>query len=161
MSDQQPSTVTRVRCGDPGIEDLAVLFDRYRTHYARPSDVVRSRVWIEAGLATGALHAFVAREEGAARGMAIAVSTPASLRLGHFWQLRDLYVDAGHRGRGVGRDLVLEVGRAARADGALRVALTTEEDNAPALRLYSSLGFQSVRGHLALALDLGVDPGRA
>lgn len=81
--------------------------------------------------------------------------------MGHFWQLRDLYVDAGHRGRGVGRDLVVQVCRAARADAALRVTLTTEEDNVPALRLYASLGFEPVRGYAGLSLDLGADPGRA
>ncbi len=154
MRDGHRSTVVRVRRRDPAVEDLAVLFDRYRAHYGRPRDVVRSRAWVEAGLDSGVLHAFVVRDGATPQGMAIAVSTPASLRLGHFWQLRDLYVDPEHRGRGVGRELVTAVCRAARADDALRVSLATEEDNSRALRLYASLGFEPTRGYVGLALDL-------
>jgi ribosomal protein S18 acetylase RimI-like enzyme len=84
--------------------------------------------------------------------MALVASTPASLRLGHLWQLRDLYVADRHRRHGVGRALLARVRDAAAADGALRVSLTTEADNIAALSLYRQFGFEPVDGYLSMSL---------
>ena len=84
--------------------------------------------------------------------MALVASTPASLRLGHFWQLRDLYVPDRHRREGVGRALLAHVRDAAAADGALRVSLTTEADNTGALTLYRQCGFERVDGYTSMSL---------
>lgn len=48
------------------------------------------------------------------------------------------------RGRGLGRELMLRVLAEARAAGRGRVALAADERNAPARRLYESLGFEEV-----------------
>ena len=90
--------------------------------------------------------------------MALVASTAASQRLGHFWQLRDLYVAERHRREGVGHALVAHVRDAAMADGALRVSLTTEADNVRALALYGDLGFEPVHGYVSLSLDTGRRP---
>ena len=90
--------------------------------------------------------------------MALVAPTAASQRLGHFWQLRDLYVAERHRREGVGRALVTHVRDAAMADGALRVSLTTEADNVRALALYGDLGFEPVHGYVSLSLDTGRRP---
>ena len=83
-------------------------------------------------------------------------SAAASQRLGHAWQLRDLYVAERHRRQGVGHALVAHVRNAAMAnEGALRVSLTTEADNVEALSLYDHLGFEPVTGYVSLSLDLG------
>ncbi len=84
--------------------------------------------------------------------MALVASTPASLRLGHFWQLRDLYVADRHRRHGVGRALLAHVRDAAAADGALRVSLTTEADNIGAVTLYRQFGFEPVDGFASMSL---------
>ena len=83
-------------------------------------------------------------------------STPASLRLGHYWQLRDLYVADHHRRRGVGRALLARVRDAAAADGALRVSLTTEAGNVAALTLYRRFGFEAVDGYRSMSLKTEV-----
>ena len=88
--------------------------------------------------------------------MALVASTPASLRLGHFWQLRDLYVADRHRRQGVGRALLTRVLDAAAAEGALRVSLTTEADNMGALTLYRQLGFEPVDGYTSMSLKTGI-----
>jgi ribosomal protein S18 acetylase RimI-like enzyme len=65
--------------------------------------------------------------------------------------LEDLYVEDGARGRGVGRALVEAAFERARARGAKRIELDTNEDNAGALALYETLGFSvrsKVHGHL-------------
>ena len=77
------------------------------------------------------LRAFVAEDSGRFVGFAITMEVPASLRLAHFWQIRDLFVLPTHRRRGVGRALLASVRAAAIASGALRLVLQTEDDNDP------------------------------
>jgi ribosomal protein S18 acetylase RimI-like enzyme len=57
--------------------------------------------------------------------------------------LEDLFVTAGARGSGVGRELVEAALERARERGAARILLDTNESNAAALRLYRSVGFRS------------------
>jgi ribosomal protein S18 acetylase RimI-like enzyme len=65
--------------------------------------------------------------------------------------LEDLYVEDTGRGRGVARALVRSALERARARGAQRIELDTNEENAPAIALYESLGFSAAskaHGHL-------------
>jgi GNAT superfamily N-acetyltransferase len=45
---------------------------------------------------------FVAEDNGGLVGFAITMEVPASLRLAHFWQIRDLFVLPTHRRLGSG-----------------------------------------------------------
>lgn len=136
------------------VEQLAALFDEYRVHYGEDTSPGASAQWLEANRASGRLQVFVAIDNVHAIGFALATVIPASLRLGHFWQIRDLFVAPSHRRRGVGGLLLESVCDAAASDGALRVSLQTESDNATALRLYLRRGFAIVEGYHALALPL-------
>ena len=60
--------------------------------------------------------------------------------------LEDLFVSAGARGGGVGRELVEAAFERARERGCARMLLDTNETNEAALRLYESMGFKSGRG---------------
>lgn len=82
------------------------------------------------------------------------MTVPASLRLGHFLQIRDLFVLPRRRRLGVGRRLLDSIREAATATGALRIVLQTEADNAPALRLYAENGYSAVEGYRLLTLPL-------
>jgi GNAT superfamily N-acetyltransferase len=121
--------VAAVQASSPLLPGLAELFGEYRRHYGQPGDVVEVRDWLTSQLASGGLRGFLAHRDGEPAGIALVASTPASLRLGHVWQLRDLYVADRHRRRGVGRALLARVREAAAAEGALRVSLrlTTSE----------------------------------
>jgi ribosomal protein S18 acetylase RimI-like enzyme len=57
--------------------------------------------------------------------------------------LEDLFVSAGARGSGLGRQLVEAALERARERGAARILLDTNESNEAALRLYRSVGFRS------------------
>ena len=57
--------------------------------------------------------------------------------------LEDLFVEGHARGGGVGRALVLAAFERARARGARRIELDTNEHNHGAIALYESLGFSS------------------
>jgi GNAT superfamily N-acetyltransferase len=150
--------VAAVRPSSPLPPGLAELFGEYRRHYGQPDDVDRSRAWLRDQLTSGALRGYLAHRDAEPAGMALVASTAASQRLGHFWQLRDLYVAERHRRAGVGHALVAHVRDAATSDGALRVLLTTEADNVRALALYGDLGFEPVHGYVSLSLDTGPRP---
>ncbi|MET9217206.1 GNAT family N-acetyltransferase [Streptomyces sp. NPDC003300] len=61
-------------------------------------------------------------------------------------------VDTAHRGRGHGRTLMLAAENACREAGAPAVALDVFAGNAPALRLYESLGYGTTVRHLTKPL---------
>jgi GNAT superfamily N-acetyltransferase len=136
------------------IEALAEIFDQYRAHYGEASDVARAASWLDENLSTGRLRAFVAEERARSIGLAITMEVPASLRLRHFWQIRDLFVLPAHRRLGVGRALLASVREAAIASGALRLVVQTEDDNDPALRLYAGSGYELIEGYRSLMLPL-------
>jgi GNAT superfamily N-acetyltransferase len=80
--------------------------------------------------------------------------TPASQALGCFWAIRDLYVDPPHRRQGAALSLLDAISADARADGALRLALQTDDGDTPARRLYERYGFTRVESVVQLTLDL-------
>jgi ribosomal protein S18 acetylase RimI-like enzyme len=140
------------------IEALAKIFDQYRAHYDAPSGASSSRRWLGQYLGTGHLRAFVAEDGGKVVGFAITMDVPASLRLAHFWQIKDLFVLPTHRRLGIGRALLASVRAAAVESGAVRLALQTEEDNDAAFRLYADSGYAVVDGYCSLMLPLGPEP---
>jgi GNAT superfamily N-acetyltransferase len=114
----------------------------------------RSRAWLTEATTTGPTRAFLARVDGVAAGICLIAICPASLSLGEFWMVRDLFVDPRWRRTGVARALLDGVRTAARQRGALRLTLQTEDDNAAALQLYERYGFGPVTGLRHLTLDL-------
>jgi ribosomal protein S18 acetylase RimI-like enzyme len=141
------------------IKALAEIFDQYRVHYGEGSNPSGSAGWLDENLRTSSLRVFVAEEGGRFVGFAVTTEVPASLRLAHFWQIRDLFVQPSYRRLGVGRDLLALVRDAAIASGALRLVLHTEDDNDAALRLYADSGYAPITGYCSLILPLGPGPG--
>ena len=139
------------------IEALAEIFDQYRAHYGEASDAFRSASWLDENLSTSRLRVFVAEDSARFVGFAITMDVPASLRLAHFWQIRDLFVLPTHRRLGVGRALLASVRAAAIASSALRLVVQTEDDNDPALRLYADSGYALIKGYLLT--DAAARPG--
>jgi GNAT superfamily N-acetyltransferase len=140
------------------IDVLAEMFDQYRVHYGEASDATRSACWLDENLSTGRLRAFVAEDDGQLVGFAITMELPASLRLSHFWQIRDLFVLPAHRRLGVAHTLLASVREAAIASGAVRLVVQTEKDNDPALRLYTDSGYVPIKGYHSLMLPLSAEP---
>ena len=140
------------------VEALAEVFDQYRAHYGEPSDAASSRRWLEQCLDSGRLRAFVAEDDGDLVGFATTIEVPASLRLAHFWLIRDLFVLPGHRGLGVGHAILASVRAAAVESHAVRLTVQTEDDNNAALRLYADAGYALIDGYCHLTLPLGSEP---
>ena len=72
------------------------------------------------------------------------LATPICVHDGDLAGLFEIATDAGERGQGHGRRLVLSALKWARLRGARDAWLQVEADNAPALALYRSLGFDEV-----------------
>ncbi|MGH2463825.1 MAG: GNAT family N-acetyltransferase [Candidatus Limnocylindrales bacterium] len=142
---------------DAELAELAELFDAYRVHYGEQIDAGASGHWLAENLASGHVSAFLAAVADKPAGFALTIDIPASLRLGHYWQLRDLFVVPGHRRLGIARALLDAIRTGAAAEGALRLAVQTEDDNAAARLLYESSGFVPVGGYVALILPLASD----
>lgn len=133
---------------------LAVLFDEYRAHYGELPDPDQSSAWLQENIRFGILNVFAAEIDAEMVGFATTVVNPASLRLGHYWQIRDMFVAPRWRRTGIARALLAHVRQEAKADGALRLALQTEADNVTALDLYRTSGFVDVEGYKLLVLAL-------
>jgi len=135
-------------------EALAEIFDRYRGHYGEPSDGSSSRRWLEHWLDTGRLRAFVVEDGTKVVGFATTMEVPASLRLAHFWHVRDLFVLPTHRRLGIARALLAYVRAAALDASAIRLLLQTEDDNDAAIQLYENSGYTVLGGYCSLVLPL-------
>ena len=135
------------------------LFNQYRHHYGQPPDGDGRTVgWLTDMVRSDILTVYTASLDSPSDAPPIGLATvhaiPASLVMGRFWQLRDLYVLPGSRRRGVAAALVGEVREAALAAGAIRLSLATEPDNQAALGLYRRLGFRPVERLASLSLEL-------
>lgn len=132
---------------------LVRLFDDYRAHYGERPDAARSQAWLSQHLGSGALVAFLAHHGDEAVGLALVAPIPASQRLGHFWQLRDLFVTQRRRRLGIGEALLRSVRETALTQGAARLSLVTESDNTAALDLYAKAGFEPAAGYVSMSLS--------
>jgi ribosomal protein S18 acetylase RimI-like enzyme len=122
------------------VELLGILFDQ--EHELSP-DPARQRRALELILGDPSrARIYVAREAGRAIAMAALHFTTSTAEGGKVAGLEDCVVHPGHRGRGVGERLLAHVLEQAKAEGALRVMLLTDGDNARAQALYRKLGFQ-------------------
>lgn len=81
-----------------------------------------------------------------------------SHRGGERAQIEAVRIQAGSRGRGLGRAMVLWAIEQARARGCRLVQLTTDQRRPDALRFYESLGFRAT--HTGMKLPLSVLPSR-
>ncbi|MEU6137787.1 GNAT family N-acetyltransferase [Nocardioides sp. NPDC047086] len=163
MSDRSVPTATLqvTTCDtEEALAAAGVLFDHYRRHYGVPPEDTGERTvaWLTEMVRSNMLTVFTASVEPPAGsppiGLATSHEVPASLAMGRFWQLRDLFVLPGARRQGAAAALVGAVRDAALTAGATRLSLVTETDNGAALGLYRRLGFRTVEGLRSLSLDL-------
>ena len=134
---------------------LAALFDAYRQFYGRSADPTLSAQFLQARMAAGDAHVFVAADaDGTLLGFTLLYPTWCSLAARPFLILHDLFVHADARKRGVARALMLHVQAFARDWGAQRIVLNTARDNLSAQGLYESLGYEREQHFLEYALRL-------
>jgi len=136
------------------VAELASLFELYRIHYGQSPAPAATRAWVGQMARSGELEFYGANHGARMVGFAAIHQVPASLVLGRFWQLRDLFVDTAMRRQGTARQLVETIRQAATDAGALRLSLQTEPDNAVALALYRRCGFTTNADLTTLSLNI-------
>jgi len=133
------------------VELLGILFTQ--EHELSP-DPVRQRRALELILADPSrARIYVARKKGKVIAMAALHFTTSTAEGGKVAGLEDCIVRPEYRRKGVGKALLEYVIEQARAEGALRVMLLTDGDNARAQALYRKMGF-APSSMLAMRLKL-------
>jgi ribosomal protein S18 acetylase RimI-like enzyme len=144
------------QAGPADVDAVAPLFDAYRQFYQQPSDPALARGFIAERLARAESVIFLAERDGQAVGFVqlypLFSSTAARPR--RLWLLNDLFVSPSARGSGVARALMDRARRLGEETGAAGLELATARSNAPAQRLYESLGWQ--QDELFLRYELGL-----
>ena len=146
-----------VRQAGPGdVDAVAPLFDAYRQFYQQPSDPALARAFIAERLARSESVIFLAERDGQAVGFVqlypLFSSTAARPR--RLWLLNDLFVSPSARGGGVARALMDRARRLGEETGAAGLELVTARANAPAQRLYESMGWRQDEEFLRYELGL-------
>lgn len=137
------------------VDLVAPLFDAYRQFYRQPADLPRARRFLAERLPQRQSTVLVAETtDGAAVGFVQLYPCFSSIRAAPVFILSDLFVAPSAREGGVGRLLMEAAAQFARATGAVGLELATAKTNAPAQRLYESLGWQRDEMFYQYGLDL-------
>ena len=134
------TTVVR-RTGLTHLDVVARLFDHYRGFYGQPSDPALARDFIRERMERDESVILLAWVDDAAVGFTQLYPAFSSVSASRVWILNDLLV-------------LSAAADFARADGALRLELETEHDNATAQALYRAMGWVPYDGTLRFRLPL-------
>ncbi|OYT87761.1 MAG: GNAT family N-acetyltransferase [Burkholderiales bacterium PBB6] len=132
---------------------VAALFDQYRQFYEQPADAAAALAFITGRFEQGESVLLVAQGDGGGELLGFCQLYPSfcSVEAAPIYTLYDLFVSPAARQGGVGRALLLAAEQRARADGMVRMDLTTARTNQQAQRLYEALGW--VRDDVFLAYN--------
>ncbi|MEK5034174.1 GNAT family N-acetyltransferase [Paenibacillus sp. FSL R7-0302] len=134
------------RAGLEDVEELAPVFDEYRSFYGQASDLEAAREFLTARLQHEESVVFMAvAGEGEDRriyGLAQLYPSFSSITVQPVWILNDLFVTQEQRGQGLGSLLLEGVKGFAQGTGAKGLTLSTMITNTGAQRLYEAQGYE-------------------
>jgi GNAT superfamily N-acetyltransferase len=133
---------------------VAALFDGYRQFYGRASDVTGATGFIAERMKRGDSVIILAEAGGKPIGLAQLYPSFSSVRMGRIMILNDLFVAPEHRAVGAGRALLDAATDWSRSVGAVRMTLSTGEDNVAAQRVYEQAGWAHERAFRTYNLEL-------
>lgn len=135
---------------------LAPLFDAYRQFYGQASDVALAQAFLSQRLTQQQSTVFLAQDgsDGQALGFAQLYPSFSSVSAAHIFILNDLFVVPTARRLGVGTALLQAAAQFGREAGALRLVLSTAEDNTHAQALYAAHGWVRDTQFLSYSLSL-------
>ena len=142
------------RTGLTHVDVVARLFDQYRGFYGQPADLALATAFIRARMERDESVILLAWHDERAVGFTQLYPAFSSVSASRVWTLNDLLVVPEARRQGVARALLSAAADFARADGALRLELETDHDNATAQALYRALGWEPYDGTLRFRLPL-------
>lgn len=124
------------------LDRVAPLFDAYRQFYGRPSDIHGARGFLAARLEQQQSVILLAEEGAEPLGFTQLFPSFTSTGMAQIFILNDLFVAPQARGRAVGKALLDAAESHCRAQGAVRLALSTAVDNLAAQALYEGAGWE-------------------
>ncbi len=124
------------------LEEVANLFDRYRSFYQQPTDLQAARTFIGERFQQGDSKILVAIEGTQVIGFTQLYPSFSSISMQPIWILNDLFVAENYRQQGIAKSLMRAAADLARETDAVRIVLSTQVANVAAQSLYESLGFE-------------------
>jgi ribosomal protein S18 acetylase RimI-like enzyme len=127
------------------LQGLVGLFAKYLQFYKRKADANKMRQFLETRLRLGEAKILLAFDEDhLSTPLAFVLLYPgfSSLSLGKIYILNDLFVEEYARHSGIARKLIDASRKLAKKDNALRLDLSTANDNIVAQKLYELYGFK-------------------
>jgi GNAT superfamily N-acetyltransferase len=118
------------------------LFDAYRQFYEKPGDLALATRFIDERLVNGESVILLAFDGERAAGFAQLYPSFSSVAARRIFILNDLFVDPAARRKSAGRGLLEAAAHFARAQGAVRLVLSTARTNHAGQALYESLGWK-------------------
>jgi GNAT superfamily N-acetyltransferase len=137
------------------------LWDGYNAFYGRldttalPEEITAA-TWERFFTASEPVRALVAESEGGVVGLTHYLFHRSTTRLHDVCYLQDLFTAEASRGRGIGRELIVAVYRAANEAGCSRVYWQTQTTNTAGRRLYDKLAEH--KGFIVYAHELPAHP---
>ena len=137
------------------------LWDGYNAFYGRldatalPEEITAA-TWERFFTASEPVRALVAESEGGVVGLTHYLFHRSTTRLHDVCYLQDLFTAEASRGRGIGRELIVAVYRAANEAGCSRVYWQTQTTNTAGRRLYDKLAEH--KGFIVYAHELSAHP---
>ncbi len=129
------------RAGADNLDALAVLFDAYRQFYRQPADIAGARTFLAERIAQAESVLFLAELDGQPAGFTQLYPSFTSAGMARIFILNDLFVAPEARGQGVATALLRHAAEFGRAEGAVRLVLSTATDNFTAQALYEREGW--------------------
>ncbi len=123
------------------LKGLLPLFEAYRNFYGQESNKILAQNFLTDRMEREESVVFIAYVNQVPVGFTQLYTTFSSVSLESFYILNDLYVDAGQRGQGIGRQLLEKAKEHCKNMGYKGLALETAKDN-PAQDLYEKLNWK-------------------
>jgi len=123
------------------LDQLAILFDKYRQFYKQASDVMGAEAFIRERLTQKDYVILLACNENEVAGFIQLYPSFSSVAMRRIYVLNDLYVSSAARKQGVATALIQEAKKCAAKAGAVRLALATERTNTSVQALYEKLNW--------------------
>ncbi|MCW3464455.1 GNAT family N-acetyltransferase [Chitinophaga nivalis] len=131
-----------IRATELHLNEVAVLFDAYRSFYDQAPDYKGALAFIGERIALQDSVIFVAMEGDEIVGFTQLYPIFTSVGMKRGWLLNDLYVLESHRGKGAGRTLIDAAAAHGRDTQAAWLMLQTYMTNTGAQALYEATGFK-------------------
>jgi len=138
------------------IQELAILFDKYRVFYSKESNIEVANSFLKERLKKQESVIFVHEDNsGEITGFVQLYPLFSSTQMQRLWLLNDLYVAPEFRGQGISIKLIDRSKILCKETNACGLMLETEKSNKIGNKLYPRTGFQRDDEHHFYHWDVG------